>query len=134
MKLLLGLGSNLGNRAQNLAAARKAIGEFAPIQRESTVIETEPWGYESANKYLNQVLVCECNLDPETLLEKTQQVERDLGRKSKTQNQNYQDRPIDIDILTFGNLNISTPNLTIPHPRMGEREFILKSLRELGEI
>lgn len=134
MKLLLGLGSNLGNRAQNLAAARKAIGEFAPILRESTVIETDPWGYESANKYLNQVLVCECNLAPETLLEKTQQVERDLGRKSKTQNQNYQDRPIDIDILTFGNLNISTPNLTIPHPRIGEREFILKSLRELGEI
>lgn len=134
MKLLLGLGSNLGDRAQNLAAARKAIGEFAPIQRESTVIETDPWGYESANKYLNQVIVCECSLDPEALLEKTQQVERDLGRKSKTQNQNYQDRSIDIDILTYGNLNISTPNLTIPHPHMGEREFILKSLRELGEI
>lgn len=134
MKLLLGLGSNLGDRAQNLAAARTAIDEFAPIQRESTVIETEPWGYESANNYLNQVIVCECSLAPETLLEKTQQVERNLGRKSKTQNQNYEDRPIDIDILTYGNLNISTPNLTIPHPRISEREFILKSLRELGEI
>lgn len=134
MKLLLGLGSNLGDRAQNLAAARTAIGEFAPILRESTVIETEPWGYSSANNYLNQVIVCECSLDPETLLEKTQQVERNLGRTCKTENQKYEDRPIDIDILTYGNLNISTPNLTIPHPRIAEREFIVKSLRELGEF
>lgn len=134
MKLLLGLGSNLGDRAQNLAAARTAIDEFAPILRASTVIETEPWGYSSANNYLNQVIVCECSLDPETLLEKTQQVERELGRARKTENQKYEDRPIDIDILTYGNLNISTPTLIIPHPRTAEREFIVKSLRELGEI
>lgn len=134
MKLILGLGSNLGDREQNLAAARKAISRFADLKCESTVIETEPWGYFSPNKYLNQVIVCECELDPEELLEKTQQVERQLGRLHKTQGQNYSDRPIDIDILTYGNLQLSTPTLTIPHPRIKEREFILNSLRELGEI
>lgn len=134
MKLLLGLGSNLGNLHENLREARQRIGELCCIVRASSEIETAPWGYESSNMYLNQVLVCECDMEPLELLRSLQGIERSMGRTAKTTNGHYEDRIIDIDILTYGDIHISTPELTIPHSRMLQRQFILDSLVELQEI
>lgn len=134
MKLLLGLGSNLGNLHENLREARRQIGELCSIVRASSEIQTAPWGYESGNMYLNQVLVCECDMEPLQLLGQLQEIERRMGRRAKTVDGQYQDRIIDIDILTYGDIHISTPELTIPHPRMLQRQFILDSLTELQEI
>ena len=129
-QVYLGLGSNQGDRQATLNRAIELIGErIGKVVRQSSVIETEPWGFISGNKFLNCVIFCETTLLPRQVLKVTQQIERELGRHHK--GKAYRDRPIDIDILLFDNLNIDTPDLQIPHPLMYERDFVMIPLNEI---
>ena len=104
--------------------------------RQSTLIETEPWGFESENKFLNGVILCETSLTPRQLLKTTQKIERELGKRRKhatrrSQCPMYSDRPIDIDILLYDDLTVDEPDLKIPHPLMQERDFVMIPLSEI---
>lgn len=130
--LYLSLGSNLGDREDTLHRAIALINErVGAVQLVSSFIETEPWGFESENRFLNAAVKVQTTFSPMECLRRTQQIERELGRKSKSRNGNYHDRPIDIDLLLYGDLTLSTPRLTIPHPRMLERDFVMIPLREI---
>ena len=128
----LSLGSNLGDRH---AAMRRVIdmlnAEAGTVDRQSSLLETEPWGFESANKFLNMCVRLLTTLTPEQLLLKTQDIEKRLGRTVKSVDGKYHDRPIDIDMLMYDDVNISTPTLTLPHPHMHERDFVMIPLREI---
>lgn len=135
-QVYLGLGSNLGNRWALLKRAIRLIGErVGEVTRQSTFIETEPWGFESANKFLNAVILCETDMTPREVLEATQQIERDMGRQKavhrSSTNRTYTDRPIDIDILLYDDLTVDEPDLKIPHPLMEQRDFVMIPLREI---
>ena len=131
-QLYLSLGSNLGDREQMLHRAIVLIDErVGTVQRVSSFIETEPWGFESEHTFLNAVVMVLTTLSPEQCLKETQQIERELGRTTKSKDGIYHDRPIDIDLLMYGDLKLSTPTLTLPHPRMRERDFVMIPLREI---
>lgn len=131
----LSLGSNLGDRKATMRRAIGLLNERAgSVDRQSSFIETEPWGFESTNKFLNMCVRLLTTLSPEQLLMATKQIERELGRTQKSVNGQYHDRPIDIDILMYDDLQLSTPDLTLPHPHMQEREFVMKPLREILSI
>lgn len=135
-QVYLGLGSNLGNRRALLKRAVRLIGErVGEVTRQSTFMETEPWGFESANKFLNAVILCETSMTPREVLEATQQIERDMGRQKavhrSSTNRTYTDRPIDIDILLYDDLTVDEPDLKIPHPLMEQRDFVMIPLREI---
>lgn len=131
----LSLGSNLGDRE---AMMRRAIGllneRAGSVDRQSSFIETEPWGFESTNKFLNMCVRLLTTLSPEQLLLATKQIERELGRTQKSVNGQYHDRPIDIDILMYDDVHIDSNDLTLPHPHMQEREFVMKPLREILSV
>jgi len=131
----LSLGSNLGNRAQYLNDAKEAVRQnVGEIVAESSIYENEAMGFEG-NAFFNQVIKVETALLPEDLLQKTQEIERKLGRTQKTIIENripvYENRVMDIDILLYDDLQINTEVLTIPHPRMLERDFVMKPLGEI---
>jgi 2-amino-4-hydroxy-6-hydroxymethyldihydropteridine diphosphokinase len=131
--IYLGLGSNLGDREKNIKKALALIAERAgDILALSDGYETPPWGYESSETYLNMVAAIKTTLEPEELLRATQRIERDTGRTEKTLDGRYHDRPIDIDILLYDDLVIQTPELTIPHPLMHRRSFVLKPLCDIA--
>ncbi len=130
--LYLSLGSNLGDREDMLRRAITLIEErVGAVQRVSSFIETEPWGFESEHPFLNAAVMVLTTLSPIECLDATQQIERELGRKKKSKGGIYHDRPIDIDLLLYGDLKLSTPRLTIPHPHMYERDFVMIPLREI---
>ncbi len=133
-KVYLGLGSNLGNRKENLACAVRLIGEsVGKVLRISTFIETEPWGFESENTFMNGVILCETELPPREVLCATQKIEREMGRKKKSTVGGYADRCIDIDILLYDDLRVDEPDLQIPHPLMMKRDFVMIPLREIRD-
>lgn len=134
----LSLGSNLGNRRQLLLDAIEKINKkVGNVVRQSSFYETKPWGFESVNLFLNAAVKVTTKLSPTELLEVTQQIEREMGRRKKTtlnsqlSTPNYSDRPIDIDILLYDDLHVDLPELKIPHPLMQERDFVLVPLREI---
>jgi len=134
--VFLGLGSNLGDKEQQLLTAIQLVGErVGQVVRQSSFMETEPWGFASDNKFLNAVILCETEKTPREVLRLTQQIERDMGRKKmvncKLTNRKYKDRPIDIDILLYDDLTVDEPDLKIPHPLMYERDFVMKPLAEI---
>ena len=136
-ELIIGLGSNLGDRRANLAEAIRRMSErFGAPLRISSFIETEPWGYQSGNRYLNGAAIFGVEMVEEVekvemveMLKWLKGIEKDMGR-IKT-GDGYSDRPIDLDILFYGDRIIRTPELTIPHPHLHEREFVLKPLLEI---
>ena len=133
-KIYLGLGSNLGNRKENLAYAIRLIGErVGKVLRVSSFIETEPWGFESENTFVNAVILCETDLTPRQLLCATQKIEREMGRQKKSTDGGYSDRCIDIDILLYDDLRVDEPDLQIPHPLMLKRDFVMIPLREIRD-
>ena len=138
-EVFLGLGTNMGDRTEQIRTAVALIGErIGNVTRQSSVIETEPWGFESSNKFLNAVVCCETTLTPHQLLGATQQIERDMGRttksaKGKTAKPKYTDRPIDIDILLYDDITLDEPDLKIPHPLMLQRDFVMIPLREIRD-
>ena len=128
----LGLGSNLGNRKKLLLQAIRLISEqVGKVTRQSSLIETEPWGFESNNKFLNAVILCETTKTPREVLEITQQIECDMGRTKKSVSVGYSDRTVDIDILLYDDLTIDEPDLKIPHPLMHKRDFVMIPLKEI---
>lgn len=129
----LGLGTNSGNKTVNLTRAIEelslALGECVAV---SSFIETEPWGFSSKNSFLNCVAEFNTDKEPFELLDITESIERKLGRTAKSSNGEYQDRTIDIDILLYGNEIINSERLTIPHPLMHRRAFVLEPLTEIA--
>ena len=128
----LSLGTNLGDKERNLHAAIAEIGKrVGSIKAQSAFLATEPWGFESEHPFLNAAVRVETQLTPLALLHTTQQIERDMGRTHKSEGGKYHDRIIDIDILLYDDLRLSSPQLTIPHPLMHKRDFVLIPLKEI---
>lgn len=133
-KLYISLGSNLGNKEEMLHRALELINKhIGSVLRTSSFIETKPWGFQSKNNFLNAACLVETNLTPLQCLKETQKIERLLGRTKKSKNGVYHDRPIDLDLLIYDDLEMKTPELTLPHPRMQERDFVMIPLREVIE-
>lgn len=131
--LYLSLGTNLGDRPNNLKSAVELIAlQVGTVKAQSDVIETDPWGFESANRFLNMVIKVETDLQPLEALHVTQEIERRLGRRVKSVNGQYHDRLIDIDLLIYDDTTMSTPELTLPHPRMYQRDFVMKPLLQIA--
>ena len=145
--LYLGLGSNQGDRALNIEHALSMLNVElkTPYKAISSLLETEPWGFESQEKFMNAVVLYELELpegyNPEAeglmILEICKDVERRMGRTGEPQYDEkgeriYKDRPIDIDILLFGDNRIDCPELTVPHKLMYERDFVMIPLREIA--
>lgn len=132
-RVYLGLGTNIGNKKENLTRAIEklslALGEYKAL---SSFIETEPWGFNSCNSFLNCAAAFDTGLSPLELLDTTERIERELGRTAKSSNGNYHDRVIDIDILLYGNTIIKSERLTVPHPLMQQRRFVLEPLAEIA--
>ena len=116
-RVFLGLGSNLGDRERHLNEAIRLIGErVGQVARQSTFIETEPWGFQSEHQFMNAAILCLTEKTPREVLQVTQEIERELGRKTKTnpsRHASYTDRPIDIDILLYDDLTVD--ELRRPH-------------------
>lgn len=128
----LSLGTNLGNRKAIMYEAITLIGEkIGTVIRQSSFHETEPWGFESPNLFLNACVCVSTSLAPRQLLEATQAIEKKMGRVQKSIDAQYTDRIIDIDILLYDKLNIDEPDLIIPHPLMDKREFVMVPLKEI---
>ena len=133
-KLYIGLGSNLGNKEEMLHRALELINKnIGSVLRVSSFMETEPWGFDSENTFLNAACLVETTLTPLQCLRETQKIERLLGRTKKSKNGIYHDRPIDLDLLLYDDLKINTPKLVLPHPLMQERDFVMIPLREIQE-
>lgn len=130
----LSLGSNLGEKEVVLRNAISSIKEkVGDVLRQSSFYQTEPWGFDSTNQFLNACICVSTNLTPTQLLETTQGVEKALGRDKKSIDGHYSDRVIDIDILLYDDLQLQTPELTIPHPLMKQRDFVMVPLKEILE-
>lgn len=128
----LSLGSNLGDRRQLLHTAINEIAErVGRIEAISSCIETEPVGFDSVHLFLNMAVRVRTELNPYELLKVLKQLERDLGRTRKSHDGVHYDRTIDIDILLYDNLEINSEELQIPHPRMWERDFVMRPLKEI---
>lgn len=139
MLIYFGIGTNLGNREENLRTAvqflHERVGECLAC---SSIYRSAPQGFVSENEFANIVAVCETNYSPEEILVITQQIECDMGRKQKSMDGVYHDRIIDIDLLLVQNaevfVELKTDTLTIPHPRMQERDFVQIPLHEIETI
>lgn len=127
--VLIALGSNLGNRGENLRKAITALEPHVAVQKKSRVYESMPQGVGEQSLYLNMAISGETELAPRALLDVLQQIERDLGRAPNSHNM---PRPIDLDIVLYGDTVLDTPELTLPHPRMHERAFVLVPLEEIA--
>ncbi|MBO4612947.1 MAG: 2-amino-4-hydroxy-6-hydroxymethyldihydropteridine diphosphokinase [Bacteroidaceae bacterium] len=131
-QLYLGLGSNLGDRKALLDEALQLIDErVGQVVRVSSYYETEPWGFQSDNVFLNAAALVITNLSPQRCLKETQRIERQLGRTDKTEDGVFQDRTIDIDLLMYDDLHIEEPDLILPHPHIEDREFVQLPLQEI---
>ncbi len=131
-QVYLSLGSNLGDRRQILLSALALLaGRVGTVERVSGFLETEPWGFQSDHLFLNACALVSTQLSPREVLGATQQIERDLGRTHKSVDGHYSDRPIDIDILLYDDMQLDEDDLKIPHPHMTERDFVMIPLREI---
>ena len=142
--MYLGLGSNLGDKEENIRKAISLINEqIGTVVRQSALFYSEPWGFESENQFVNAAICVSTSLTPHEVLKANQCIEHQLGktaahateRPNELQQQpttiTYHDRPIDIDILLYDDLHIDEPELKIPHPLMQMRDFVMIPLREI---
>ena len=125
----LGLGANLGDRHGNLKRALALLSERIQVGKVSSVYETEPVGNINQPRFLNMVCQARTRLTPEALLSLTKGIESKMGRRPTKER--WGPRPIDIDILFYGDRVVETPELVIPHPRLAERAFVLVPLAEI---
>jgi 2-amino-4-hydroxy-6-hydroxymethyldihydropteridine diphosphokinase len=131
-EVFLGIGTNLGNRVENLKETVEKIEEhIGHIIRYSSVYETEPWGFQTQDQFLNMVVMVETKLSPSGLLGSILMIEALLGRVRD--GGQYASRLIDIDILMYDNLVLEEKTLKIPHPKMHLRKFVLVPLCEIGQ-
>lgn len=128
MEVILSLGSNLGKKVDNLKDAVKELAKISEVIKESSIIETPPWGYTEQDSFLNQIIVVETELGPNELIEQILQIEELLGRKREFK---WGPRLIDIDIIYYDDLIIESQELQVPHPHLYEREFVLAPLNEI---
>ncbi|GHT01972.1 2-amino-4-hydroxy-6-hydroxymethyldihydropteridine diphosphokinase [Bacteroidia bacterium] len=127
----LALGTNLGNKEQNLSKAIELLNLRAgTVTARSSVHKTEPWGFESVNDFLNMVVRIETSLTPLALLRTAKDIEKKMGRAPKSE-AGYHDRIIDIDIILYGDLVYRSDELTLPHPLYKERPFVFEPLNEI---
>jgi 2-amino-4-hydroxy-6-hydroxymethyldihydropteridine diphosphokinase len=132
MDLFISLGSNIGDRNNNLQKAIQLIAdEIGQIVKLSSVYETEPWGFESIDNFLNMAIEVASNLAPEEILSKCLEIEQRLGR-TRAHGSGYISRTIDIDILFYGDMIINSELLIIPHPHIANRSFVLEPLAEIA--
>ena len=145
--VFLGLGSNLGDKEGNIREAIAKIGEqIGPVEAQSALYYSEPWGFESDNAFVNAVVRVATTLSPYKLLRATQRIERQMGKTAAHATERslqtaagqqppaYKDRPIDIDILLYDDVHIDTPKLKVPHPLMQQRPFVMEPLQEVMDI
>ncbi len=125
----LALGTNLGDREENLRRALRYLGAMVIIRDRSPIYETEPWGIADQPRFLNMVVSGETGLTPHELLELLKSIERAMGR---TQGIRYGPRVIDLDILFYDDLLITTVDLVVPHPHLAERRFVLVPLADIA--
>lgn len=125
----LSLGTNLGDRLANLSAAITKLPPKINPMVQSSIYESEPWGYSDQPAFLNQVIKAATDLEPLDLLAFLKSTEVQMGRQETFR---FGPRLIDLDILFFDDLILETPTLTIPHPRIAERAFILVPLAEIA--
>ncbi len=138
----LSIGTNIGDKEENLNVAIQEINrQIGNVVSQSAFIATEPWGFESRNSFLNACVAVETDLSPTALLDRCQTIERQMGRRQKSirtkdadghETVVYHDRVIDIDILIYDELIIRTPRLTIPHPLMTRRRFVMEPLAQIA--
>jgi dihydropteroate synthase/2-amino-4-hydroxy-6-hydroxymethyldihydropteridine diphosphokinase len=128
-QVLIALGSNLGDRLAMLSAARQAMGRYLEIDAESSIYQTEPWGYTDQPMFLNQVIGGRTALTPAALLAELKATEQDLGRQASFR---YGPRQIDLDLLAYDDRTIEQDGLIVPHPRLAERAFVLVPLAEVA--
>lgn len=131
-KVFIGLGSNIEPRLTYLNKAIERIEKNHEIVSIADFVETEPWGFEAATLFLNTVIEIKTNANPRELLLELQSIENELGRTSKSANQSYTSRTIDLDILYFNREILVSPDLTIPHPEIHKRLFVLEPLRQIA--
>ena len=132
-EVILSLGSNMGDRAGNLRRAVALIGEGAGNGNSSIrVYETEPWGFSADTPFYNMAAIVQTTLTPPEFLAVLLAIEEKLGRVREPGTERYTSRPIDIDILFFGDRIINSDSLTVPHPRLHERMFVLAPLNEIA--
>ena len=135
MKLLVSLGSNIGDKQQNIERAIALIDDkIGSVVKKSSFYTTEPVGFTSDNNFINAAIEVKTDLPIYRILKITQKIERLIGRTQKSSKGVYHDRVIDIDILMYGNKKIHSARLTVPHPRMYERDFVMQPLREITNI
>ncbi|MCQ2264609.1 MAG: 2-amino-4-hydroxy-6-hydroxymethyldihydropteridine diphosphokinase [Bacteroidales bacterium] len=137
-RAVIGLGSNMGDRAMYLQQAKELVrSRIGQIVRTSSVIETPAWGFE-ADPFLNQIIVVITTLLPLQMLDELQSIERALGRTQKSSIVDgkavYHDRTIDLDVLDYDGMHYHDERLTLPHPKIHERDFVLQSLAELDIV
>jgi len=130
-RVYLSLGSNIGDRKQNISIASGNINDtIGRIISRSSFYETEPWGFNDENFFLNQSIIIKTTLTPETILKELMTIEEMMGRTRKEKR--YASRIIDLDILFYDDMIIETPQLIIPHPLLHKRRFVLKPLAEIA--
>ena len=127
--VFLALGTNLGDRMSHLNAALDSLPPDLQITKQSPVYETPPWGYEDQGPFLNMVIEGQTELGPVELLARLKQLETDLGRRPSFR---WGPRIVDMDILFYDEVVLDTPELTIPHPRLPERAFVLVPLADIA--
>ena len=138
----LSLGTNIGDKSRNLEIAVSEIErQIGKVVSQSAFLCTEPWGFESENSFLNACIGVDTTLSPIQLLNRCQKIEKEMGRREKSgvveskdgqKIHVYHDRIIDIDILLYDELEIRNPRLTIPHPMMHLRRFVLEPLDQIA--
>jgi 2-amino-4-hydroxy-6-hydroxymethyldihydropteridine diphosphokinase len=129
VRAYLGLGANLGDREANLKEAIRRIEGLGTVAATAPVVETEPWGVTDQPRFLNTVVALDTDMGAEKLHHALRRIEVEMGR---TPGIRYGPRLIDIDLLLFGDETIDTPELTVPHPRMKERAFVMEPLAEIA--
>lgn len=132
MKVFLGLGSNLGDKKENIDhAIHQITRKTGNVLRQSSYYFSQPYGFQSDNDFVNVVVLIETELEPLELLRQLQKIENGMGRTYKSAGGVYADRIIDIDILLYEDMVLDLPELKIPHPQMKERDFVMKPLNEI---
>ena len=133
MNFYLNIGSNIGDRRDNLYRAVVALAAGTGGCAVSSIVESEPWGFESDNRFMNLGVSLCSDMEPQQMLDRSHEIERRLGSASHRDEQGgYIDRLVDIDIVAIDDLVIDTPTLQVPHPHLPERDFFLRPMMELA--
>ncbi|MBD5184375.1 MAG: 2-amino-4-hydroxy-6-hydroxymethyldihydropteridine diphosphokinase [Bacteroidales bacterium] len=132
MKYYINIGTNLGNRRLNLSRAVAAVERRFGYFEISKVVESEPWGYDSTNLYLNVAMMFDTEEAPLDVLHALQAIEKEISTEAhRNPDGTYKDRLIDIDIMAIENVVVDEPELKVPHPHLFDRPFFINPLKEL---